>query len=116
MTIFLSVRAMRLALSTALLVIGREPPPDNLARLIEAFRALELPVIHIAGDAGSAFTGTGLELSLEEQGILTLVVCGGPAEAIAREAFELGFRVFAASEPAAIAEVAAALDVLRRRT
>jgi hypothetical protein len=52
---------------------------------------------------------------LEEQGILTLVVCGGPAVAIVRDAANLGFRVFEAGDGAAMAEVAAALDVLRRR-
>ncbi len=106
---------MRLALSTALLVIDSQSAPDEVARLIDGFRSLGLPVVHIAGEVPSAFAETGLEASLEEQGILTLVVCGGPAEVIARDAFNLGFRVFAAGDAAAIAEVAAALEALRQR-
>jgi nicotinamidase-related amidase len=106
---------MRLALSTALLVIDGRPPPEAVVGLIEGFHALDLPVLHIGSDAGRAFTGSGLEALLEERGILTLVVCGGPAEAVVRDAGNLGFRVFEAGDGAAMAEVAAALDVLRRR-
>ena len=103
---------MRLALSTALLVIGRQPPSDTIARLIDDFCALGLPVIQIGRRAGSAFTGTGLESSLEEQGVLTLVVCGGAAEATARDALSWVSGCSRRAIPAAIAEVAAALDVL----
>ncbi|MDP9137901.1 MAG: isochorismatase family protein [Pseudomonadota bacterium] len=106
---------MRLALSTALLVIDSQPTPDGVAGLIDGFRALDLPVIHIAGVDPSAFAETGLEASLEEQGVLTLVVCGSTPAKIAREAFDRGFRVFAAADAAAIAEVAAALDDLKQR-
>ena len=106
---------MRLALSTALLVIECQPPHEAVAGLIESFRALDLPVFHIAGEGGQAFAGSGLEDVLEERGILTLVVCGGPTEAVVRDAGNLGFRVFAAGDTKAMAEVAAALDVLRCR-
>ena len=106
---------MRLALSTALLAIDSEPPGETVARLIDGFRALDLPVLHVRSEKGSAFTGSGLEAVLEEQGVLTLIVCGGDAEATAREALSLGFRVFAAGDAAATAEVAAALAELERR-
>ena len=106
---------MRLALSTALIVIGGEAPDAAITQLIDGFSALDLPVIRIGDGDGSAFTDRRLEARLEERGILTLVLCGGAAEATARDALSFGFRVFVADDTAAIAEVAAALDVLRRR-
>ncbi len=106
---------MRLALSTALLVCDGDAPDDAIAGLIDGFSALELPVIRVRSGPGPAFAGTGLEASLEEQGILTLVVTGGATGTIVRDALNLGFRVFTADDAEAIAEVAAALDHLKRR-
>ncbi len=107
---------MRLALSTALLVVDNgESSPEAIEPLIDGFSDLDLPVFRVRDSVGSAFTNPRLEAQLEESGILTLVLCGGAAEATARDALNLGFRVFVAGDAAAIAEVAAALDVLQRR-
>jgi hypothetical protein len=99
---------MRLALSTALLIIDGGPDLEGMGRLIERFKALDLPVIHTDG------FDRGIEALLEEQGVLTLLICGDAAAA-ARRASELGFRVFMIHDQAGLAEAEAAIEVLARR-
>jgi nicotinamidase-related amidase len=100
---------MLLALSTALLVIDGGAQLEGAVRLIDGFKALNLPVLHIDG------FDRKLEAQLEEQGILTLVICGDSGAVTARQASELGFRVFEASDAAGMAEAEAALEALAKR-
>jgi nicotinamidase-related amidase len=92
-------------------------PSANLVRLLDAWRAEELPVAHVrmsaadvvepaqhellvAAAAASAFASTSLEASLDEIGATTLVLCGAsrPVEATARDADRLGYQTFIVSD------------------
>ncbi len=107
---------------------GDRPEADrNIAALIAAWRAEGLPLIHVGrrseGAAGqrdgetviargavSAFAGTRLEEGLDELGATTLVLCGALAthalEATARDAGDLGYRVFVVADACRTAEAA----------
>jgi len=115
---------MRLPADATLIVIesqfARESgAATNAARLIEAWRAEELPIVHVragpdeAGRAvkphgapegesvietacADAFATRELEILLEEIGATTLTLCGEAhgVEATAREAADLGFHAF----------------------
>lgn len=129
---------MRLPADAVLLVVDvpevldlhhgdREAPETrNIAALIAAWRAEELPLVHvhrqsadraslaraaaaprdnefvITRSAASAFVGAHLEARLDELGATTLVFCGALAahalEASVRDAGDLGYQVFVVAD------------------
>jgi nicotinamidase-related amidase len=91
----------------------------NIAALVAAWRAEDLPLVHvgrqsppaaesldgeivIVRDGTSAFVGADLEARLDELGATTLVLCGALAthalEATARHAGDLGYQVFVVAD------------------
>ncbi|HTR14943.1 MAG TPA: isochorismatase family protein [Roseiarcus sp.] len=116
---------MRLPADATLIVIEtliaqESGAATNIAKLIEAWRAEELPIVHVrAGppEAGplsggregesiidsacvGAFAAPELEILLDEIGATTLTLCGDAraVEATAREAADLGFQAFVVSD------------------
>ncbi|MFH2051505.1 MAG: cysteine hydrolase family protein [bacterium] len=104
----------------ALPLVDPEPAATAAARVLERFRAGDLPVVHVGHntprgkgfhdsvaplpgemmifkDEVNAFKGTALEFWLREQGVRRVVICGMQthmcAEAAVREASDLGFEV-----------------------
>jgi len=118
---------MRLPSDATLIVIGapvagQEEPgaPANIARLIEAWRAEQLPIIHVrAGPpetgrsplsgldeptvdmaSAGAFAAPELEALLDKIGATTLTLCGEAhaVEATARAAAGLGYQAFVVAD------------------
>ena len=115
---------MRLPADATLIVLpGGEGAIDladfgaNLVRLLEAWRAEDLPIVHVGRNgpggvaalegetviiaiAASAFEGTSLEGLLEEIGATTLTLCGGAeaVEATACDADRLGYQTFVVAD------------------
>ena len=116
---------MRLPADATLIVIGTQFAREsaagaaaNVARLIDAWRAEALPIVHVRAGSQTEFAGGGnpepvietaspgafaaskLELLLEEIGATTLTLCGdaGAVEATAREAADLGYQAFVVAD------------------
>ena len=115
---------MRLPADAVLLIVDAQEGGDvaadrNIAALIAAWRAEDLPLVHfgrrsastippldgeivLAHDALSAFDGAALETRLDELGATTLVLCGALAthalEATAWRAADLGYQVFVVAD------------------
>jgi nicotinamidase-related amidase len=91
----------------------------NIAALVAAWRAEDLPLVHVGRQSPpavepldgeivivrhgtSAFVGADLEARLDELGATTLVLCGALAthalEATARHAGDLGYQVFVVAD------------------